>query len=134
MDEEICFTFANRYEHPQDVLNLIDEMCGDDLELRGQAKSKFIDLFVERVETTELARKRLEKKHFIEEYHTEEGFEEVWEKYLKGSKGQSAKQDAEMLSIFLMTGLNPDFRKKVAFQLTCKDKNGLYKTHFDYNV
>lgn len=134
LDEEICFTFANRYEHPQDVLNLINEMCGDNSELRGQAKLKFIDLYVDRVKTTESARKKLAKKHYTEEYHTEGGFEEIWENYLKGNKEQTARLDAEKLSTFLMTGLNPDFKKKVAFQLTYKDKNDLYSTRFDYEI
>lgn len=134
LDEEIFFTFANRYEDPQDILNLITEMCGDNSELRGQAKLKFIDLYVERVKTTEPARKRLAKKQYIGERRTEEGFEEIWEEYLKGNKEQTARLDAERLSIFLMTGLNPEFRKKVAFHLTYKDKNGLYNTRFDYEI
>lgn len=134
LDEEICFTFANRYEDPQDVLNLINEMCEDNSKLRGQAKLKFIDLYVERVKTTEPARKRLAKKQYIGKHYTEEDFEEIWEKYLKGNKEQTAGLDAERLSIFLMTGLNPEFKKKVAFQLTYKDKNGLYNTRFDYEI
>lgn len=134
LDEEICFTFANRYEHPQDILNLINEMCGDNSELRGQAKLKFIDLYVERVKTTEPARKRLAKKQYIGEHYTEEDFEDIWEKYLKGNNEQTARLDVERLSIFLMTGLNPEFKKKVAFQLAFKDKNGLYNTRFDYDI
>lgn len=130
LDDEIYFKLAN-YDDPKDVLNLINEMCGNNSEIREQAKLKLVDLFVDRAKTTELARKRLEYKHYISEYHTSDGFEERWEDYLKGNKELTTRLNAEKISLFLMAGLNPEFKKKVAFYLTYKDKNGFYNTSFD---
>lgn len=129
-DEEIIFAIANRYEYPKDILNLTDEICSQDKIIASQAYRLFVDLYVKRFDETEKARKQLEKKHYTKEHCTDNGFEEMWKEYLKGNE-EKARQDADRLAKFLMSGINPELKKKVAFQLTYKDKNGLYNMRFD---
>lgn len=58
-DDEIFFTFANKYEYPQDVKKLIDVMCDKDSNIVTQNLKTFIDLCekkeIPKVDATKLA-------------------------------------------------------------------------------
>ncbi len=43
-DEEIFYTFIQRYERPQDILGLMEEMCDKDTSVAAQACNEFIEL------------------------------------------------------------------------------------------
>lgn len=106
-DDEIYFTYTNSYEYPQDVLKLINEMCGNDIPLASQAHNEFISLCVEK------------------------GGKEEFEKFLKECKDKNmiptapnfgvepAKiESVRRLAIQLMSNLVPGLKEKIAFALT----------------
>ncbi len=47
-EDEIFFTLINRYEYPQDILNLISKMCCKDTSKASQAFIEFINLCKEK--------------------------------------------------------------------------------------
>lgn len=78
-DDEIFFTFANNYEYPQDVTNLVDEMCVKETNLASQKLKEFLALCL-----------------------------------CQGIHDYVARK----LAFALMSGLVPNLKEKISFELT----------------
>lgn len=100
-DDEIYFTYTNRYEYPQDVLKLITDMCGNDIPLASQAHNEFIRLCMEKGSKEEFEKipPRQPNSHSL---------------VLEPAKIESVRR----LAIQLMSNLVPGLKEKIAFALT----------------
>lgn len=100
-DNELFFTLVNRYEYPQDVLKLINDMCGENLELASQAHNEFIRLCMEKGSKEEFEKlpPRQPNSHSL---------------VLEPAKIESVRR----LAIQLMSNMVPGLKERIAFALT----------------
>lgn len=106
-DEDIFYTLTKRYEHPQEIIELCNEMQSADKIIRDRAKRKFINLCIKRnLGQIYFARRKNGSKIIIAEYRDNQDAEWIRAK---------AKEYANILS----AGLNPDnLMEKLAHALT----------------
>ncbi|VVB86208.1 Uncharacterised protein [uncultured archaeon] len=106
-DNEIFFTIVNNYEYPQDVLKLIDVMCGDEKSRVPQAYEHFISLCMEKGSKDELEKmkKDLEKRDIKP---TVQNFG------VEPAKIESVRR----LATQLMSNMVPGLKEDIAFALT----------------
>ncbi|MCG2736602.1 MAG: hypothetical protein L6282_09440 [Candidatus Methanoperedenaceae archaeon] len=106
-DEDIFYTLTKRYEHPQEIIELCNEMQSTDKIIRDRAKKKFINLCINRnLGQIHYARRKNGSKIIIAEYHDNQNAEWIKAK---------AKEYANILS----AGLNPNnLKEKLAHVLT----------------
>ena len=117
--DEVFFTITSQYDNPQAVLDVINQMCDYNDPMSEQAKTDFIELYVDRAKSTLDALKKIQANR------TDEKFEEEWTR-LKRNDKQNARRHAIELVHILMSRVSNDLKEKVAFALTYKDDDGIY--------
>lgn len=115
-DEELFFTYTqNRFETPQEILKLIDDMCSNDKIKSSQALENFIGLY--------------------KEYDT---FEYGYSPDITLSDQEKEKEQdedrtnrAKKLAYALMSGIIPNLKEKVAHHFVMRKEFKEYPATFD---
>jgi hypothetical protein len=116
-DDEIFFTIVNRYEHPQYVKRLIDQMCYDNTTLAAQSFKDFIHFCETKNVLPNDAKILLDQMHYDNSNLANQGFNEFV--HLCETKNV-LPNDAKKLAHALMADIIPGLKEKVAFELSYK--------------
>ncbi len=107
-DDEIYFTYINGFEYPQDVIQLIDQMCCEDVNTASQAFEVFVDLYKE-CDKIEHGYMSFTEDGSVLGADSEEGKISIEEGKIKTAK---------KVAYALMSGMIPCLKEKIAFELT----------------
>lgn len=107
-DDEIYFTYTNGFEYPQEVKQLIDQMCSEDVNTASQAFEVFVDLYKER-DKIKHGYMRITEDGSVFGADSDEGKNSIEEEKIKTAK---------KVAYALMSGMIPRLKEKIAFELT----------------
>lgn len=93
-DDEIFYTFVNRYEYPQEIRKLIDCMCVNDIQVEPQFFNEFVELYIKRVPIPEFIRLDLIR--------------------------ECIRKEARMVAFALMSNMIPNLKENVIMSLTTR--------------
>lgn len=149
-DEELIFTYCNRYAHPTNVAELIDDMCNKkNPQDAPNASDTFVKLYKERGTLTEAIKKEqflkaeeIKKEQLVKSLKespelgnwsprgfTRKEAEKYYNEHFKTSYRETSEEEiernAKMLAEMLQMGI-PGLREKAMYCLTYRDKDGTY--------
>lgn len=115
-DEDIIYVYVNKFDYPQEVLELMERMCDRDISKASKGFDDFIDLYMRRLKANgAILEERYKNKY------TKEVWEKIWELHMK-----EEEHHAKQLAWALMSGMTPIKKEEVAFKLTHKNICGGY--------